>query len=93
MPCYGAHDDTFMVPYPPDARDTLLVSQLSHSVTNYRPVYPGDTLYLVADGAGSSTAPLRRAPSTGTSLWTPRAPSTTSGARRSTTPPGASPRA
>ncbi len=50
MPCYGAHDDTFMVPYPPDARDTLLVSQLNHSVTNYRPVYPGDTLHLVADG-------------------------------------------
>ncbi len=49
MPCYGAHDDTFMVPYPPEARDTLLVSQLNHSVTNYRPVYPGDTLYLVAD--------------------------------------------
>ncbi len=49
MPCYGAHDDTFMVPYPPDARDTLLVSQLNHSVTSYGPVYPGDTLYLVAD--------------------------------------------
>jgi hypothetical protein len=47
MPCYGAHDDTFMLPYPPDARDTLLVSQLNHSVTNYAPVYPGDTLYLI----------------------------------------------
>jgi len=50
MPCFGAHDDTFMAPYPPEARDTLLVSQLNHSVTNYRPVYPGDTLYLVIDG-------------------------------------------
>jgi hypothetical protein len=49
MPCYGAHDDTFMVPYPPDARDTLLVSQLNHSVTSYEPVYPGDTFHLVAD--------------------------------------------
>jgi hypothetical protein len=49
MPCYGAHDDTFMVPYPPEARDTLLVSQLNHSVTNYAPVYPGDTLYLISD--------------------------------------------
>ena len=49
MPCFGAHDDTFMVPYPPEARDTLLVSQLNHSVTNYAPVYPGDTLYLIAD--------------------------------------------
>ncbi len=49
MPCYGAHDDTFMVPFPPEARDTLLVSQLNHSVTNYVPVYPGDTLYLITD--------------------------------------------
>ena len=49
MPCYGAHDDTFMVPYPPDARDTLLVSQLNHAVTNYAPVYPGDTLYLISN--------------------------------------------
>jgi len=49
MPCFGAHDDTFMAPYPPEARDTLLVSQLNHSVTTYRPIYPGDTLYLVAN--------------------------------------------
>jgi hypothetical protein len=49
MPCYGANDDIFMVPYPPEARDTLLVSQLNHSITSYRPVYPGDTLYLVED--------------------------------------------
>ena len=49
MPCYGAHDDTFMVPYPPDARDTLLVSQLNHSVTSYKPIYPGDALYLVTN--------------------------------------------
>lgn len=49
FPTFGAHDDTFMVPYPPPARDTLLVSDLNHSVTSWRPVYPGDTLYLVAD--------------------------------------------
>jgi acyl dehydratase len=49
MPCFGANDDVFMVPYPPDARDTLLVSQLNHSITSYVPVYPGDTLYLVAN--------------------------------------------
>jgi hypothetical protein len=48
-PCFGAHDDTFMVPYPPEARDTLMVSQLNHSVTNYVPVYPGDTLYLISN--------------------------------------------
>jgi hypothetical protein len=46
---FGAHDDTFMVPYPPAARDTLLVSDLNHSVTTLRPIHPGDTLYLVAD--------------------------------------------
>jgi hypothetical protein len=33
MPCFGANDDIFMVPYPPEARDTLLVSQLNHSIT------------------------------------------------------------
>lgn len=46
---FGAHDDTFMVPYPPAVRDTLLVSDLNHSVTTLRPIHPGDTLYLVAD--------------------------------------------
>ena len=49
FPTFAAHDDTFMVPYPPAARDTLLVSDLNHSVTAYRPIYPGDTLYLVAN--------------------------------------------
>ncbi len=49
LPTFGAHDDTFMVPYPPAARDTLLVSDLNHSVTSLRPIHPGDTLYLVAD--------------------------------------------
>jgi acyl dehydratase len=48
-PTIAAHDDTFMIPYPVKARDTLLVADLIHSVTNYRPVYPGDTLYLVAN--------------------------------------------
>ncbi len=46
---YGAHDDTYTSPYPPEARDTLLVSQLSHSVSSLCPIYPGDTLYLVHD--------------------------------------------
>ncbi len=48
MPCFGAHDDSFMVPCPPEMRDTLLVSQLNHSVNVYRPIHPGDTLYMVA---------------------------------------------
>jgi hypothetical protein len=49
FPTFAAHDDTFMVPYPPAARDKLHVSDLNHSVTAYRPIYPGDTLYLVAN--------------------------------------------
>ncbi len=48
-PAFGANDDIFMVPFPGDARDTLLVSQLNHSITSYAPIYPGDTLYLVAN--------------------------------------------
>jgi hypothetical protein len=48
-PTIAAHDDTFMIPYPTKARDTLLVADLIHSVTNYMPAYPGDTLYLVAN--------------------------------------------
>lgn len=47
FPCFGAHDDSFMVPWPPDARDTLCVSQLNHEVRIYGNVYPGDTLYMV----------------------------------------------
>jgi len=49
FPTFGAHDDTFMLPYPPNSRDSLLVSDLNHNITNYLPVYPGDTLYLVAN--------------------------------------------
>jgi hypothetical protein len=48
-PTFGTNDDVFMIPYPPAARDTLLVSDLNHSVTSYRPIYPGDTLYPVAN--------------------------------------------
>ena len=48
-PTFGTNDDVFMTPYPGAARDKLLVSELNHSVTTYRPVYPGDTLYPVAD--------------------------------------------
>lgn len=48
-PTFGTNDDIFMVPYPGSARDKLLVSELNHSVTSYAPIYPGDTLYLVAN--------------------------------------------
>ena len=47
--CFGAHDDTYTIPYPPEVRDKLLVSQISHSISNLAPVYPGDTLYMVFD--------------------------------------------
>jgi acyl dehydratase len=46
-PTFGAHDDTFMSPYPSEARDSMGGSGLNHSVTSYKPVYPGDTLYLI----------------------------------------------
>ena len=49
FPSFAANDDIFMQPYPGAARDRLLVSQLNHSITALRPIYPGDTLYLVAD--------------------------------------------
>lgn len=49
FPSFGANDDVFMVPYPSAARDKLLVSELNHSITSYRPIHPGDTLYLVAN--------------------------------------------
>jgi hypothetical protein len=46
-PTFAACDDLIMAPYPTAARDTLLVSQLNHNITIYKPVYPGDTLYTV----------------------------------------------
>ncbi len=49
FPCFGAHDDSYIIPWPPESRDTILVSQLSHSVTTHKPIVPGDTLYMVID--------------------------------------------
>lgn len=45
----AAHDDSFMAPFPRDARDYMLVSGLSHEVSFYNPVYAGDTMYLIVD--------------------------------------------
>ena len=42
-------DDVFTIPNPPEARDTLLVSQIHHTVESFKPVYPGDTLYMIRD--------------------------------------------
>lgn len=42
---FAANDDIIMPKYP--ARDKLLVSDLNHNITNYKPIYPGDTIYTV----------------------------------------------
>ncbi len=44
-----AHDDTFMRAVPHESRDIMLVAGLNHSVTSHRPIYAGDTLYLVVN--------------------------------------------
>ena len=46
---FGTHDDSYTSPFPPEARDTLLVSQPSHWVESYQDIYAGDTLYMVID--------------------------------------------
>ena len=35
--------------FPPFARDTILANQLNGNITSLKPIYPGDTLYLVVD--------------------------------------------
>lgn len=48
LPTFAPHTDVDKA-FPPAARDTILVSQLSSGITSLRPIYPGDTLYLVVD--------------------------------------------
>ena len=48
-PSFGTNDDVFAVPFPGVGRDKLLVSELNHAISTYRPVYPGDTLYPVVN--------------------------------------------
>lgn len=45
----AGHDDSFMAPFPRDARDYMLVSGLNHEVSCFAPVYPGDTMYFIVD--------------------------------------------
>ena len=45
----SACDDVYTIPTPPECRDTLLISQINHRIENVRPVYPGDTLYMIRD--------------------------------------------
>ena len=42
---FAANDDIIMPKYP--IRDKLLVSDLNHNITYYKPIYPGDTIYTV----------------------------------------------
>ena len=45
----AAYDDAYLMPIPHEARDVMLVAGLNHSVTSHRPIYAGDTLYLVVN--------------------------------------------
>lgn len=49
MPCFGAHDDSFLTAFPGASRDIMCVSTLNHSINQLAPVYVGDILYLVKD--------------------------------------------
>jgi len=44
-PTFAPNDDIIMPKYP--LRDKMLVSDLNHNITCYRPIYPGDTIYTV----------------------------------------------
>jgi len=46
-PTFAPCDDVIMPKFPGDARDKMLVGDLNHNVTYYKPIYPGDTLYTV----------------------------------------------
>ncbi len=46
---FAGHDDTYIFPIPHEARDMLLATGNTHSITCYKPIYPGDTLYLTVD--------------------------------------------
>ena len=47
FPTFAANDDAVMKAWPGQARDKLLVADLNHNITCYKPIYPGDTLYTV----------------------------------------------
>lgn len=48
-PTFAANDDLFMKPFPGTARDGMLVSDLNHEITFYKPIFPGDTVYYVVN--------------------------------------------
>lgn len=47
FPTFAANDDAVMKAWPGQARDKLLVADLNHNITCYKPIYAGDTLYTV----------------------------------------------
>ena len=49
MPGFGAHDDSFLTHFNSKGRDFLAVTGLHHEINQLKPVYAGDTLYLVKD--------------------------------------------
>jgi acyl dehydratase len=49
FPTFAANDDAVMKAYPGEARDKLLVADLNHNITCYKPIYAGDTLYTVVN--------------------------------------------
>lgn len=49
MPAFAAHDDSYLTAFNGKARDFLCVTGLHHYVTQLKPIYAGDTLYLVKD--------------------------------------------
>jgi hypothetical protein len=46
-PTFAPCDDVIMPKFPAEARDKMLVGDLNHNITYYKPIYPGDTLYTV----------------------------------------------
>ena len=49
MPAFAAHDDSFLTAFNGKGRDFLAVTGLHHEIEQLKPVYAGDTLYLVKD--------------------------------------------
>lgn len=47
FPTFAANDDAVMKAWPGESRDKLLVADLNHNITCYKPIYAGDTIYTV----------------------------------------------
>lgn len=49
MPTFAACDDLILTAFPMECRDVMCVCSLDNAVEQLRPVYEGDTLYIVKD--------------------------------------------